>query len=310
MRYAVSFILLFSSGVSLAQSSVDAERMFREARALIAEGKFPLARPLLEESYRLEPALGTLLNLADCLEKTGELPRALRTFVEVEIEAKKKGDRRREDIARTRRNVLHETLGFLRIANTRGERIELTRFPGGTREPAVEVEPGLVALVPGRYSVRVGGVEQEVTLARPGEVLVLETARAPIEAAPVVSEIPVAVPPAVQSEVSERWRLRPWGVAGMIAGAIVSAGGLSGAIYSLDVYTRVGRQQAGGPDEANPTVTRREYEGAQVVLPVCLSSIAVGVAALMISWILGRETIVATVAPTSGGLVAALGVTW
>jgi hypothetical protein len=156
----------------------------------------------------------------------------------------------------------------------------------------------------------VGALEREVTLARPGEVLVLEAVRAPVAAAPVVNEVPVGLPPAAQSAVSERWRLRPWGVAGMIAGAAVTAGALSGAVYSLDVYTRVGRQQVGGPDEANPTVTRREYGVAQVVLPVCLSGIAVGVAALVTSWLLGRETIAATVAPTSGGLVAAFGVTW
>jgi hypothetical protein len=54
MRCVMSLVPFLSSGVSLAQSSVDAERLFREARDLVTERKFPLARPL-------EPTLGTLV---------------------------------------------------------------------------------------------------------------------------------------------------------------------------------------------------------------------------------------------------------
>ena len=47
-----------------------ADLAFREGRALLTEGNYDAACPKLEESQRLDPALGTLVNLAVCYEES------------------------------------------------------------------------------------------------------------------------------------------------------------------------------------------------------------------------------------------------
>lgn len=57
----------------IAAHAQDADKLFKEARKLVESGDYTHACPLFEQSERLEPAPGTLLNLADCEKNLGHL---------------------------------------------------------------------------------------------------------------------------------------------------------------------------------------------------------------------------------------------
>jgi hypothetical protein len=59
-----------------------AEALFQEARELMARSDFARACPLLEESYKLDQGVGTLLAVALCHEGSGKPATALREFKE------------------------------------------------------------------------------------------------------------------------------------------------------------------------------------------------------------------------------------
>ena len=83
-----------------------AEKLFNEAIALVSAGKYEGACPKFEESQRLDPALGTQFDLADCYEHTGRKGSARRLFIEVADAAKAAGKTEREKSSRDRANAL------------------------------------------------------------------------------------------------------------------------------------------------------------------------------------------------------------
>jgi hypothetical protein len=87
-----------SPEVALAQS------LFDQARGLMAEERWSEACPKLEESQRIDPAGGTLLNLARCYEGAGRLATAWATFKDALSTARNEGraDRAQEAEERIR----------------------------------------------------------------------------------------------------------------------------------------------------------------------------------------------------------------
>lgn len=77
-----------------ARDKVAAEALFREGRKAMRGESYDEACPKFAESYRLDPAAGTLLNLATCEEKRGRIASAWQRYNELR-EKVKKWDRRR-----------------------------------------------------------------------------------------------------------------------------------------------------------------------------------------------------------------------
>lgn len=89
--------------VARAQTSSDsaaAQGLFDEAKALMAAGKAAEACPKFEESQRLDPGSGSLVNLAKCYEQTGRLASAWSKYLEAAGVAKAAGNSGRETGAR------------------------------------------------------------------------------------------------------------------------------------------------------------------------------------------------------------------
>src|SRR6185312_7749645 len=58
------------------QDQVIAEQLFEQGRTLVTANNWPAACPKFEESLKLDPTLGTKLNLATCYEHIGKIASA------------------------------------------------------------------------------------------------------------------------------------------------------------------------------------------------------------------------------------------
>src|SRR5450432_1599182 len=79
------------AGAQSSGSSVAAQALFDDAKRLVQEGDAASACPKFEESERLEPGIGTKLNLADCYERVGRNASAWVLYLEVEDDTKHNG---------------------------------------------------------------------------------------------------------------------------------------------------------------------------------------------------------------------------
>lgn len=181
-----------------ATSAAAAEKLFHEGRALMADGKHEGACPKLAESLRLDPAVGTALNLAECYEHVERFASAWVTYRKAETMARRAGQLERQTAAAKRAEALEKGLSQLTIsiaAPAKGLVITLDGEPVGEGAwgSAVPIDGGkhvVEASAPGRRAWR-----KELTLAARGErstVEIPELSRLPATAAPASSTAPEA----------------------------------------------------------------------------------------------------------------------
>jgi hypothetical protein len=146
--------------VGAAQSSADAESLFREARALVKAGRLAEGCDAFESSQRIEPTVPTLLNLADCRERNQQLASAWGHFVAAAQQTR--GDRAQaaaQATARRRAAALEPRLSYLVVA-----------VPDDSRVDGLIVSRNGVALDPGMWnrSLPVDGGDYVVEGKAPG----------------------------------------------------------------------------------------------------------------------------------------------
>ena len=179
-RVAIAALLAAASSARAqpaqqSQAVAAAEQLFEDARRALDAGDVATACPLFDASYKLDPALGTLLNMASCYERLGLLASAWGRYREVVSIATKEGDEARIAIARERADALQPRLPRLTIkgpgAVIRG--LEVTRDDVAV-DPSVlgagiYVDPGehtVSAAAPGRrpFATRVIAVEGKIAV--------------------------------------------------------------------------------------------------------------------------------------------------
>jgi serine/threonine-protein kinase len=201
---AVTLAVGLSSVAARAQSVSDqatAEALFKQARDLMTAGHYSEACPKLAESERLDPSAGTMLNLATCYEKNGQLASAWVTFKEAATAAQNANEKDRAKLARAKVAELEPKLATLSIAVTPAAVVPglVVKRDGETVGRAgwgtpIPVDPGphsVEASAPGRRSWQSQAVVQG------------PAAKAAIEVPPLAEDTspPVPAPPAPGSPV-------------------------------------------------------------------------------------------------------------
>src|SRR5689334_12832457 len=88
------------------QNTLMAEALFEEAQKLMTAGKYAEACDKFAASQKLDPAVGTLLNLAACHEKMGKTATAWIEFSDAYGQSNKQGDKQRMQFAKSHMDSL------------------------------------------------------------------------------------------------------------------------------------------------------------------------------------------------------------
>lgn len=124
-RVAAPLALLLVVGTArtaLAQTSAAdkaaAQALFDEGKRLMDAGQVAQACPKFADSEKLDPGVGTLLNLGVCYEKNGQTASAWATYKEAASAAANAGEAAREKYARDHAAALEPALAKLTVAVT------------------------------------------------------------------------------------------------------------------------------------------------------------------------------------------------
>lgn len=141
---ATALILLTLASTA---SASEASRLFDEGVKLLDEGRVTEACPKLEASQRLEPAAGTLLNLAGCYERSGRRALALATFRAAADAAHARGRADWQRVADEHAQALAAVVPILTITPADPRAALEIRVDGTViTEPSLPVEPGTHAI--------------------------------------------------------------------------------------------------------------------------------------------------------------------
>ena len=99
-------------------NSAAVEALFTEGKRLAGEGRFAQACPKFLASYNLEARVGTLLNLADCYEKNGQLASSWARFTEARTLAARGNQPERAQYAAEHATALAPRLSKLTVVVT------------------------------------------------------------------------------------------------------------------------------------------------------------------------------------------------
>jgi hypothetical protein len=146
----------------------------------MSAGNYPEACAKLEESHRVDPAPGTLLNLADCYEHIGRTATAWELFLDVATLAQGAGRAQHETMARARAAALEPKLSKMRVVTSDAPAGFAVHRDGIVLSPsewgsALPVDPGqhlIEASAPNKRDVRIlryvppGGVVVTVEVPR------------------------------------------------------------------------------------------------------------------------------------------------
>lgn len=297
-----------------------AAKLFDDARAAMKGNDWKTACPLLEKSHALEPALGTLLNLATCFEKQGRPAAAWVRFNEAAAWAARTRESKREAYAVERAAALKTKVSWLELATTTTVEVLVDGKP-------VSVTPEVLVSVPvdeGTHVVSVNASgrapwEQRLSVAAASRQRVQVPGPTPVTTEPAPPPPPLVVattepasvvvtaPPAPRSTSGARTA----GWVSVVGGAALTAASAIALTWSGSTYTALQNQRLGLTTPV-VTVTRAEFDTLTWLYPASIAGLGVGIASLVTGAILLAVTpavsLLPSIGPSGGGL--AISGTW
>jgi hypothetical protein len=207
-----------------------AEALFREGKRLLEQHDYPNACAKLGESYRVDPATGTLLALAMCHEAAGKTATAWGEYADVASRSKNEGRADREQAARARVTALEPTLPTLAIVRSAGASDVAGLV---VRRDGVEVGEGALGT-----PIPVDPGEHTIEVTAPGHVPWTSTVVIGASAQRKTMEIPALEAEGGSSFGTVR-------VAGVVAGALGVVGLGIGTGFGLKAISRKSDSQPG-----------------------------------------------------------------
>jgi hypothetical protein len=294
VRHAVRFaaVVMGVLGLALAPASASAQQpqqpvaatavaegLFQQARDLVKLGRYDEACPKLAESQRLDPKLGTLLNLAVCHEKQGKTATAWAEYTSAATIARREGQREREDFAREQVATLEKKLPRLVLQSSAAGAPPSVTLDDQLMSSAalgtpLPIDPGkhrVLATAPGKKAwskeIDVPAERTEIPVSIPAleadELPVIPplTPPAPVPVAPpvLVPLAPVPVPPPSPPPRNDAVVLMGAGFgvagAGILVGAIAGVVALAQAGTIKNQCSATGQCQSSEQDSINGATT-------------------------------------------------------
>ncbi|MFO0552630.1 MAG: hypothetical protein U0271_29840 [Polyangiaceae bacterium] len=230
----VAAVLLVGAEREARAGDPAADAFFQEGKRLYAEGFIPEACAKFEESYRLDPLLGALLNLANCREKEGKLATAWSRWGEA-VEIAQRSKDTREGFASEHRKGLESRLPKLTIevrGDLAGAGLELLRdgavVGAGAAGVAAPIDPGEHVLEVARgddvlFRQAFTAVEAK------GETVTIDVA-AVAAATPVGRRAGAPAPRSMKAASAPTSGVSPQLVAGFSVGGVGIAAGIAGFV--------------------------------------------------------------------------------
>jgi hypothetical protein len=183
-RWWVSSLIVVAAAsprVHAQSASAQAQSLFDDGQRLLQAGKLAEACAAFESSQKLEPAVATLLNLADCREQNHQLATAWAAFVDANRMARTTGNEKLARVATTHAHKLEARLSKLTIS-----------VPADHQVPGLEVLRGSERVDPAgwNHALPIDGGTYTISARAPGRTPWAITRTIKVESDAQTVEIP------------------------------------------------------------------------------------------------------------------------
>jgi hypothetical protein len=298
--------LLAFATPSRASDTPAAQGLFDQAKKLMAAHKYAEACPKFEESERLDPALGTLLNLANCYEKDGKLAKAWSVFLELTSKADAAGQRERARIGRERAAALEPRLSKIVVAvpsASASPGLEITRdgvvvgqAQLGTEIPADPGTHAVAASAPGRkaWSTTVILTEGKTSTVTVPELPLVPVAHIDEPAPPRRGPLPSRTEEGLPERTATRSGIGIQKALGLVSGGVGLVGVGIGTGFGLLSMSKHSQAHSACPDPTCPAggngpALWRDAVNAGNVATIAFIAGGVGLAGGAILWLTAKD---------------------